>query len=194
MNDIAAQATGSTAQPDATPSWSQEIVTIYPRRTAVPQQAWRDLFAAARDRIDVLVYAGNFVTEDDELMGILADRATAGVHVRILLGDADSLSVARRGDDEGINGELADMARAALAIYRARLQPLGAQIRLHDTPLYNSIYRADDQMLVNQHVYGLGAGDAPVTHLRQHPDGRLFTTYQDAFERVWDGAVTVPAE
>jgi hypothetical protein len=33
--------------------------------------------------------------------------------------------------------------------------PQLGQIRLHDTPLYNSIYRFDDELLVNTHVYGL---------------------------------------
>jgi hypothetical protein len=36
------------------------------------------------------------------------------------------------------------------------------KIRLHRTVLYNSIYRADDQFLVNQHTYGIPAAQAPV--------------------------------
>ena len=47
--------------------------------------------------------------------------------------------------------------RNALTLYR----PLGAvqniKIRLHRTVLYNSIYRADGQFLVNQHTYGIPA-------------------------------------
>ncbi|MGH4015940.1 MAG: hypothetical protein ACRDSL_18870 [Pseudonocardiaceae bacterium] len=30
------------------------------------------------------------------------------------------------------------------------------QFRLHSTVLYNSIYRADDELLVNPHVHGAG--------------------------------------
>ena len=52
--------------------------------------------------------------------------------------------------------------RNALTLYR----PLGAveniEIRLHRTVLYNSIYRADGQFLVNQHTYGIPAAQAPV--------------------------------
>jgi hypothetical protein len=33
----------------------------------------------------------------------------------------------------------------------------GVEFRLHRTVLYNSIYRADDQVLVNTHVFGLAA-------------------------------------
>ena len=31
----------------------------------------------------------------------------------------------------------------------------GAEIRLHRAVLYNSIYQADDQLLVSQHAYGI---------------------------------------
>ncbi len=32
---------------------------------------------------------------------------------------------------------------------------------LRPTVLYNSIYRADDKLLVNQHTYGIPAAQAP---------------------------------
>jgi hypothetical protein len=172
----------------ATGSWQDEIVHLYPRRDAVPQPVWRDLFARAERQIDVLVYAGAFITQDDELMRILAERAAAGVRVRILLGDPDAAAVTLRGDDEGIDGVMSAMAREALAAHRASLEPRGAQVRLHDTTLYASVYRADDEMLVNTHVYGISAGDAPVTHLRRGDGEGLFATYQRSLDRVWDGA------
>ena len=43
-------------------------------------------------------------------------------------------------------------------------------------------------MFVNQHVYGLPAAHAPVIHLRQLEAGDLFTTYAEAFERIWSTA------
>jgi hypothetical protein len=62
------------------------------------------------------------------------------------------------------------------------------EIRLHDTTLYNSIYRADDQVLVNAHVCGNTAACAPVLHLRKVSGGSLVTTYTDCTERVWEQA------
>jgi len=74
-------------------------------------------------------------------------------------------------------------------------QPLaisgGAQIRVHGTTLYNSIYRFDDTMLVNTHVYGCNAYSAPVLHLRHIVKGGLFDTYLESFESVW--ALSTPA-
>ena len=39
--------------------------------------------------------------------------------------------------------------------------------------LYNSIYVADDQVLVNTHVYGAPAAQAPVWHLHKLAGGEL---------------------
>ena len=61
----------------------------------------------------------------------------------------------------------------------------GVEIRQHATVLYNSIYRADGELLVNAHVYGTPASLAPVMHLRQIAGGTLVGTYLDSFERVW---------
>jgi hypothetical protein len=57
--------------------------------------------------------------------------------------------------------------------------------RYHETPLYNSIYRFDDEMLVNLHCYGFPAAHNPVLHLRRLSGGDLFDTYADSFDRVW---------
>ena len=50
------------------------------------------------------------------------------------------------------------------------------ELRLHGTVLYNSIYRADDQLLVNPHVYGVMANNAPVFQLRKIPGGEMAST------------------
>lgn len=67
----------------------------------------------------------------------------------------------------------------------------GPTFRLHDTVLYNSIYRADDEMLVNTHVYGIGAYMAPVLHLRRLPGGGLFDTFANSVRQTWEGARSV---
>ncbi len=55
------------------------------------------------------------------------------------------------------------------------------------TPLYNSVYRFDDEMLVNVHAYGILAAYTPTMHLRR-VDGAFFNTYLESFERVWASA------
>jgi hypothetical protein len=82
---------------------------------------------------------------------------------------------------------MAAKVRNAIVLYRPLLTS-DVQIRLHSTVLYNSIYRADDEMLINQHVYGIAAAYAPVLHLRRHGEDDVFATYLDSVERVWSTA------
>ncbi len=69
--------------------------------------------------------------------------------------------------------------------YRPLLSVPGVGIRVHSTTLYNSIYRADDQMLVNGHVFGVNAYGAPIWHLLRAEDGGMFDTYAASFDAVW---------
>ena len=62
------------------------------------------------------------------------------------------------------------------------------EVRLHNTTLYNSLFRFDDDLLVNMHAYGAVAAQSPVMHLRRISGGRLFPHYMRSFERVWDEA------
>ncbi|MEU1731648.1 XRE family transcriptional regulator [Streptosporangium sp. NPDC020145] len=165
-----------------------EIVTVYPHRWAVPKDAWGRLFASARQEIDILVYSGIFIAQDTGIVRVFADRADAGVKIRMLLGDPDSPEVAQRGIDEGINDGMAAQIKTALVFYRSLRRHENVEIRFHRTVLYNSIYRADDQLLVNSHVYGTFASNAPVMHLRKVPGGTMAATYLNSFESVWDQA------
>ncbi|WP_067186069.1 helix-turn-helix domain-containing protein [Microtetraspora niveoalba] len=168
-----------------------EIVTVYPHRWVVPRDAWGRLFAQAQSEIGVLVYSGLFLADDAGIMRMFSEKAGAGVRVRILLGDPDCAEVAQRGADEGIDDGMAARIRNALVLYRPILGLAGVEIRLHRTVLYNSIYRGDDQFLVNTHAYGTPAGNAPVLHLRKVLGGGMVATYAESFERVWDQATPV---
>jgi hypothetical protein len=180
--------------PDALPqdqvvsASGSEIVTIYPHRWSVPRDAWGRLFAEAEEEIGILVYSGLFLAEDHGAQRILADKARAGVRVRILLGDPDSPQVAERGADEGIDEGMAARIRNALVLYKPLRAIDGVEFRLHSTVLYNSIYSADNQLYVNTHVYGVPASHAPFWHLRKVAGGEIVNTYLESFERVWEVA------
>lgn len=165
-----------------------EIISIYPHRWTVPSDLWRNVFAHAEEEIGVLVYSGLFVSEDAGIQKIFREKAEAGARVRILLGDPESDVVAQRGADEGVDDVQAAKIRNALVMYRPLRDVEGIEFRLHRTVLYNSIYRADDQVLVNTHIYSFTAAQAPVLHLRRAADGGMVTTYLESFEHVWDQA------
>jgi transcriptional regulator with XRE-family HTH domain len=168
-----------------------EIINIYPHRWTVPSELWRNFFDNAERDIGILVYSGLFLCEDAGVLRVLRKKAGAGASVRILLGDPDSDVVAQRGADEGIGENMGARIRNALVLYQPLRQVEGIELRLHETTLYNSIYRADEQVLVNTHIYNFPASQAPVLHLRRVAGGDMVTTYLDSFETVWDGATAL---
>ena len=183
---------GALSREQVAAASDSEVLAIYAHRSDVPRDAWERLFASAEREIGVLVYAGLFLAEDAAAKKVLADRARAGVRVRMLLGDPDSEQVAERGANEGVDDAMAAKIRNALVLYRALRGTEGVEFRFHQTILYNSIYHADDQLLVNTHVYGVTAALAPVWHLRKVAGGEIAGTYLDSFERVWDTGVPLP--
>jgi hypothetical protein len=169
-----------------------EIVAVYPQRSMISGDGWRSMFSAANREIDILAYAGLFLAENAGLIGLLQRKAEVGVRVRIALGDPDGLNVAQRGAEEEIGTALAAKIRNALVLYRPVLRQPAVELRLHDTVLYNSIYRADNQLLVNQHVFGVPAAQAPVYHLRETEGEEMFPSYMASFERIWSEAAAPP--
>lgn len=119
-------------------------------------------------------------------MRVLAAKATGGVRVRLLLGDPDSENVIRHGADESEDVE-ADI-RDALTLYRPLGGLVGAELRLHQTLLYTSIFRGDGELLVNPHVYGVMPAHSPVLHLGRDSGGEVARVYLDGFESIWSAA------
>jgi transcriptional regulator with XRE-family HTH domain len=169
----------------------EELGTVYPHRSAVPREVWARLFGSAERVIDILAYSALFLAEDAGILRILADKGRAGATVRIALGDPDGPHAAERGDEEGIGYAMAAKIRNALTLYRPLAAVENIEIRLHRTVLYNSIYRADDQLMVNQHTYGIPAAQAPVFCLSNIGNGEMAALYLDSFEHVWGNSVMV---
>jgi transcriptional regulator with XRE-family HTH domain len=163
-----------------------ELLATYPRRSDVPRHLWTELLRQATRSVDYLAYAGLFLAEEHpDWIPLLRARAEAGARVRLLIGDPRGQHLASRDSEHEIGGGVAGRVAAVLSYYR----PLASAvvIRLHDTPLYNSIYRFDDDMIVNSHVYGILAAYTPAMHLRRLV-GAYFDTYLESFERVWASA------
>ena len=169
----------------------QELGRVYPHRRAVPREVWVRLFGSAEREITILAYSALFLARDAEMLQILADKGRAGIAVRIALGDPDELHTAERGDEEGIGAAVRAKIRDALTLFRPLSAVENIEIRLHQTVLYNSIYRADGELLVNQHSYGIPAAQAPVFCLCDTDGGEMTALYVDSFERVWDSSAAL---
>ncbi|MEU1230576.1 helix-turn-helix transcriptional regulator [Streptomyces sp. NPDC005828] len=167
---------------------SSELVTLYEQRADVPVSVFVELLSQARRRIELLAYAAVFLHEAyPRLNDLLRERAEEGCTIRVAVGDADDANVQQRGREEKFGHGIESRCRLALLHYRPLVGVPGVELRTHGTTLYNSLYRADDQMLVNAHVWGVNAYAAPVWHLRRDHGG-MFDTYTQSFDAVWETA------
>ena len=108
-------------------------------------------------------------------MDVLHDRAHAGVKLLICLGMPDSPEAQRA----------LNRVHDTLAPRNQRGQTSYVEIRLHHITLNNSIYRADNEFIVGQHVSGVPADVAPALHLLGDGNTQLVATYLESFDRVW---------
>jgi transcriptional regulator with XRE-family HTH domain len=166
-----------------------ELGTVYPHRSAIPRDVWIQFFGSAEREIGILADSALFLAQDRWVLRLLADKGRAGVAVRIALGDPESRQAVECSEEEGMDDATPATIHNALALYRTLNKVENVEIRLHQTVLYNSIYRADDQLLVNQHAYGIPAAEAPVFCLHNNSSGELAVLYLDSFEHVWAGAI-----
>ena len=171
-------------------SLPKEIRAIYPRLDRVPREVWLSLFGSAWHAIDILAPAGLVLAGDSEVMALVASRAALGAKVRICLADRDAWDGGEPG--AGQLDTAAEQVRDSLALDSPLAGEGEVLIRVYRDALYQSIYRADGQLLVAQHAYAVPAARAPVLHLRCANDGDLGAVYLDSFERVWAKARPAP--
>lgn len=163
-----------------------EVLKVYPHRSSIPSDLWKRLLSSTTERLDVLVLAGLFLAEEPEFTRAVRQKTKQGLKVRLLFGRPEAAEADKRSAEERLaEGTVPARINNALAL----VEPLGGidgvELRYHDTTLYNSVFRFDDEMIVNMHAYGLPGAYAPAMHLRQLPAGDLFETYMTSFEHVW---------
>jgi hypothetical protein len=175
---------------------SSELLKVYPDRASVPREVWIRRIREAQRQIDVLVFAGTFFAQTNPRVAkMLSERVEAGVKVRLCFGSPSGAAVETRDREEDLHGTLAAKIRASLTYYRDLLGVPGCEIRLHDATLYASIFRYDDHMILNPHIWGQPASANPVLQLRRHDDTGWFDRYADSFSSVWETAVPwIPSE
>jgi hypothetical protein len=165
-----------------------ELVAAHTHRADVPPDDWWDLFTGARRQIDLLGYAMLFLIEQHpQLPSVLQRKATEGCMVRIALVDPESPEAAERDNEEGLDGGLQARIRTA----RLLDDHPGVAIHFHRTPLYNSLFRFDDEMLVTPHLYGV-PGYAALLQLRRKGGQGLFDSFAGHFEAIWRTSAPAP--
>lgn len=176
----------------ASPQQSQEIVSAYAHRAQTPVDAWWELFVQAQEQIDLLANAMLFIPEQHAgLMALLKAKCGAACKVRIALADPACEMVRVRDEEEGLGGTLPGRIKNCLYHFRGLLGFPGVEIHYHSTPLYNSLFRFDNEMFVTPHLYGLHGSQAPLLHFRRLEEDGLFDTFASHFEAVWKTTVPV---
>ena len=82
--------------------------------------------------------------------------------------------VAARDRLEGLGGTLPGRIRSSVQHLETLLSNPGVEVRLHAVPLYNAIYRFDDQMLVTPYLYRLHGYQHPLLHLKRLGPASVF--------------------
>ncbi|PKW14147.1 helix-turn-helix domain-containing protein [Saccharopolyspora spinosa] len=174
------------------PNEETELVHLYQSRSSVPYALWNELIAGVQERMEVLVFSGQFLVEQHDILPIIKRKAEEGAVFRFAVGDEKSEAVIQRAVEEGTTGGLEGRIQM-MRRYLSKVAGLpNVEVRTHGTILYNSLYRFDDQLLVNGHAFGALAGENPVMHLRRVPGSSMWEHYMRSFERVWQEATPDP--
>jgi len=165
---------------------TEEVVSVWAHRADSPKARWWAMLSEAETHIDLLGYAMQFLPEDhSQLDRLLVEKAAAGCLVRIALADPDSPYVAERDEEEGLGGTLPDRIRTTIDHFRPLFGVEGIDVRFHQTRMYNSVFRGDNQIFVTPHLYGLKGYRAPLLHIRRATDDGMFDGFLAHFERIW---------
>jgi hypothetical protein len=169
-----------------TTAQTAEIVVAYTHRADVPVNAWWHLFLQAQRQIDLLGYAMLFLPEQHpNLISLLQEKAAASCHVRIAIADPTSIDVQRRDEEEQLGGTLPARIQTTLYHFRDLRNCENIEIRYHTTPMYNSVFRFDNEMFVTPHLYGLHGSKAPLLHLHRLGPHGIFANFANHFEALW---------
>jgi len=168
------------------PHQSQEIISAYAHRSQAPVEEWWNIFSQAQDHIDMLANSMLFIPEQHAgLITLLKEKSAAGCEIRLALADPACEMVQVRDEEERLGGTLPGRIKNCLYHFREVINHPGVQIRYHSTPLYNSLFRGDDEMMITPHLYGLHGSKAPLLHLRRLEEDGIFENFLSHFEAVW---------
>jgi len=170
---------------------------IHSKTANAPNPNWKERICSCRKCVDLTGYQLLDLVDSQAVMDAIAERANAGVMIRVLLPDENSPWLEYAVSDHNLASMKANMAHA-----RSRFQALRAGLTNQrnleiksislSTTLDAAIRRFDDTMLVINYLHGINTGDSPVTELKHsNGDESLFSTYTTWFERIYDAGQTV---
>jgi transcriptional regulator with XRE-family HTH domain len=170
------------------PGTGTVAVSVYGSRADVPVTVWAQLFDSAVEQIDILVYGGTFLFDGVPRLqdAHYSCRTGSRYPVHRWRPGVRRGNATRRGGRDRVS--LAARCQMTLTRLQSLVDCAGLEVRTHATPLYTSIFRADDTLIANPHLYGAPASDNPAIFIRRDDAAELWRHHQLAFERVWNTA------
>ncbi len=163
-----------------------ELVNAFAYRSDAPNSLWWALISRAERQVDVQGYTLYFLTlQHPELIPALIAKCDTGLRVRAAIGDPEPAHVAYRDTEEQTPLTLGVRIQTTLDTWQPILRHPNFELRFQDVPLYNSVFRFDDEMLVTPHLYATPGSRAPMLHLRRLWSGGIFDRFAGHFETIW---------
>jgi len=160
----------------------EEIVRAWARRSDCPPEYWWKLIVDAKQHVDILGYAVLFLTENHpDLTSVLGELMKNGGSVRIVIADPSGQAARDRDTEEGLDGLLLARIQSSIKYLRPIVEA-GASLYFQNAPMYSSVFRFDDDMLVTPHLFGIPGKMAPLFHFRRIGSGGIFDQYVTHFE------------
>ena len=180
----------------------RELAGLYAHTNDLRAPDWRTLLPTASENIDLLDPTLNEILTAPGTTDLLADKATAGCEIRILIAHPKSIWVTALAQQLG---HLETDADGHTLLDREINQSLHHlhQLAGHDhielrtfwAERTLSILRFDDQMLVTPHLHGLPGTHAPLLHLHRRDDHGPFDQFADHLDTIHhDASEPIPPD
>jgi len=164
-----------------------ELAAVYPRRDLLKREDWLSCFDGATSRIDLLTAGASFLLDDPQVIRLFERKCDAGVRIRFALSIPPEPGAVADEDS-------ATKLRGTLHLVHSLLRSNQFELRLHRDVIYSSLYRVDDELLVNQHAHRVPAAQSPLFHYRRTDESEIFDAYAASLEKIWSSANVVPLD
>ena len=172
-------------------SWPDDVGAIYPHLDAVPHEVWLHVLGSARHEVDVLAGVELLTAGGVLMSALLASQLRPGVKVRTCIGEHDTPS-ARAINAPRVEQGSTSTAWVALALVSELRSPGSVDVRVYEGIVYNTICRADNELLVAQHAYGIDRPRAPAVLLSNVGRAAMYGAYARRFDQMWATARPLP--
>lgn len=163
-----------------------EILGSFAHRANVDVNRWQTMFENASEHIDLLGYTLYFLPQMiPELPEILTTKCEGGTRIRIVVADPECEQVRLRDLEEREPITIVARIHSSLKAFQSLADCPNAELHFQTAPLYNSIFRFDDEMFVTPHLYATPGHFAPLLHLRRLGSTGMFASFASHFDALW---------